>query len=176
MVHSCEEFRNFEKTSEFKHVTLSLKYPQLNALIENGVKIVKLLIKKAVDSKTDPYLALLNYRATPLSHGRSPAELLFNRQLKTRITQLLENECALDKGLVEKRQKDKLQQKRNYDRGSKELSKLEPNDRVKLHNGKHWGLEARVLQNVAPRSYEVQTQEGTTYRRNRRHLLKVPEK
>lgn len=174
MVHSCEEFRNFEKTSEFKHVTLSLKYPQSNALIENGVKIVKLLIKKAVDSKTDPYLALLNYWATPLSHGRSPAELLFNRQLKTRMPQLLENECALDKGLVEKRQKDKLKQKRNYDRGSKELSKLEPNDRVKLHNGKHWGLEARVLQNVAPRSYEVQTQEGTTYRRNRRHLLKVP--
>lgn len=67
MVHSCEEFRNFEKTSEFKHVTLSLKYPQLNALIENGVKIVKLLIKKAVDSKTVPYLALLNYRATPLT-------------------------------------------------------------------------------------------------------------
>lgn len=45
-----------------------------------------------------------------------------------------------------------------------------------MHDGKHWSLDARILQYVSPRSYEAETGEGATYRRNRKHLLKVPEK
>ncbi|KAI4905102.1 hypothetical protein NFI96_000331 [Prochilodus magdalenae] len=44
------------------HVTSSPQYPQSNGPIKNGVEIVKLLMKKAMGLKTDPYLALLNYR------------------------------------------------------------------------------------------------------------------
>ena len=58
-------------------VTSSPLYSQSNWLVENGVKTVNLLLKKALDSKTDPYLALLHYRATSL---KAPAEL-FNRKL-----------------------------------------------------------------------------------------------
>ncbi len=32
---------------------------------------MKLPLKKAVDGRSDPYLALLNYRASPLEHGGS---------------------------------------------------------------------------------------------------------
>uniref|UniRef100_A0AAR2K7E9 Integrase catalytic domain-containing protein n=1 Tax=Pygocentrus nattereri TaxID=42514 RepID=A0AAR2K7E9_PYGNA len=147
---SCAEFHKFAKTFEFSHVTSSPRYPQSNGLIENGVKIVKLLLKKAMDSKTDPYLALLNYRSTPLSHGLSPAELLFNRKLRTHMPQLLERESVQKRNIVMDKQKAKNAQKRYYDRGSKELKELKPNDRVRLHDGKHWSLEAQVLQNVAP--------------------------
>ena len=65
---SCTAFSDFAELFGFKHVTSSPLYPQSNRL----------------DSKTDPYLALLNYRATPLKHGLSPAELLFNRKIGTR--------------------------------------------------------------------------------------------
>lgn len=75
----------------FEHVTSSPLYLQSNELVENGVKIVKLLFKKAHDSNTEPYLALLNYRDAPLKHGKSPAELLFSRKLKTRLPGLLES-------------------------------------------------------------------------------------
>lgn len=81
-----------------------------------------MLIKKAAESKTNPYLALLNYRSTPLSHGQLPAELVFNRWLRTRMPQLLESEWVLDNGVIETKRKGKLRQKINYDRGSKELS------------------------------------------------------
>lgn len=66
---NCAEFRAFAQQYGFKHVTSSPNYPQSNGLVENGVKIVKLLIKKAMLSNSDPYLALLNYRSTPLKNG-----------------------------------------------------------------------------------------------------------
>lgn len=138
--------------------------------------MVKLLVKNANDSNTDPYLALLNYRSTPLSHGKSPAELLFNRKLKTCMPQLLQDESVQAGNVVEEKHKAKQTQKKYYDKGSRQLKELNPNDRVRMHDGKKWSLEARILQNVAPRSYVVQTSEGVTYRRNRRHLLEVPER
>jgi transposase InsO family protein len=55
----------------FSHVTPSPKYPQSNGFAEAAVKIVKLRMKKS----KDPLKALLEYRATPLLNGYSPAEL-----------------------------------------------------------------------------------------------------
>lgn len=63
-------------------------------MVENGVKIMKLLLNKASDSNSDLYLTLLNYRDTPLKHGKSPAELLFKRKLKTRLPVFLESEAG----------------------------------------------------------------------------------
>lgn len=173
---SCQAFRDFSEEYGFTHVTSSPLYPQSNGLVENGVKIVKLLIKKALDSGSDPYLALLNYRDAPLKHGQSPAELLFNRKLKTRLPVLIESEAGQGNNKVlHAKQKTKCDQKRHYDKGAKVLSTLYPKDRVKMHDGKNWNIEARVVKGVAPRSYDVMTPEGVTYRRNRRHLLLVPQ-
>merc|ERR1712035_209470 len=152
-------------------------YPQSNGLVENGVKIVKLLIKKALDSKSDPYLALLNYRDTPLKHGKSPAEMLFNRKLKTRLPLFLESESDRrnNNKVQQAKEKNKHDQKRYYDKGARSLKPLYPGDRVKMHDGKGWNVEARLVKGVAPRSYDAVTWEGVTYRRNRRHLLLVPQ-
>ena len=48
------------------------------------VRTVKSLLKKA----TDPYLALLAYRATPLANGFSPSELLMGRQIRSVVPKL----------------------------------------------------------------------------------------
>lgn len=66
---NCQAFRDFSKMYGFEHVTSSPLYPQPNRLVENTVKRVKLLLKKASHSNSDLYLALLNYRDTPLKHG-----------------------------------------------------------------------------------------------------------
>lgn len=47
-IMNCEEFQAFAQQYGFKHVTSSPNYPQSNVLGENGVKIVKRIIKKAV--------------------------------------------------------------------------------------------------------------------------------
>ncbi|KAJ8388624.1 hypothetical protein AAFF_G00131890 [Aldrovandia affinis] len=46
------------------------------------------LVRKAAESFTDPCLALLAYRAAPLEAGKSPAETLMGRKLRTRLPNL----------------------------------------------------------------------------------------
>lgn len=47
------------------------------------------MAKKAEESYTDPILALLNYRASPLKHGLSPVGHLFNRKPRTTLPNLV---------------------------------------------------------------------------------------
>lgn len=65
--------KDFAKSYGFEHITSNPHFPQGNALAEQTVKTIKGLLKKS----SDPYLALLAYRATPFPWcGYSPAELM----------------------------------------------------------------------------------------------------
>ena len=46
----------------FRHIKTSPHYPQANSLAERMVKTVKALM----ENSSDPYMALLSYRATPM--------------------------------------------------------------------------------------------------------------
>ncbi|XP_026074998.1 uncharacterized protein K02A2.6-like [Carassius auratus] len=83
---SSQDYRDFAETYGFEHIISSPLYPQSNGLAEKGVQIIKCLLKKTAETGEDPYLALLNYRASPLECGRSPGEILMNRgELRTRL-------------------------------------------------------------------------------------------
>ena len=79
--YSSAVFEEFSKEYEFDHVTSGPKYPQANGEAERAVKTTKQLLEK----NTDPYLALLAYRSTPLENGYSPSELLMGRKLRTTL-------------------------------------------------------------------------------------------
>ena len=67
-------------------VTSSPHYPKSNGLVERNVQTVKQLLRKADESKQDAFLALLEFRNTPISGMEdSPAELLMSRKLRTRL-------------------------------------------------------------------------------------------
>ena len=68
----------------------------------------------------------------------------------------------------------KLEHKKYYDRTAKSLPSLHPNDPVRVLQKGRW--EPGVISDVedSPRSYQVRTPDGSTYRRNRRHLLQFP--
>jgi len=61
--YSSQEFGEFVKKFDFKHVTSSPYYLQGNGEAERAVRTAKKLLK----GNTDPNLALLAYRSTPLS-------------------------------------------------------------------------------------------------------------
>ena len=171
---SSREFQEFALTYEFEHLTSSPRYPQSNGKVENAVKMAKNIMKKARLAGTDPNLSLLDYRNTPTEGlGSSPAQRLFGRRTKTLVptsSRLLVPESV--HGVPHKLRERKAKQAYYYDRTAKELDRLKPGDlvRVKLRPDSREWTKAAIDKEVDIRSYQVRTEDGRIYRRNRRHL------
>ena len=155
----------------FTHLTSSPRYARSNGAAESAVKRLKSILKK----NDDPYIALLNYRATPLQNGYSPAELLMGRRLRTTLpaaphTLLQRSHPDISQKESEYRHKMKL----DYDsrHRARELPALEPGDSVLIKDTKQEGVVVQPAEN-APRSHVIATPTGKV-RRNRRHLNKLP--
>lgn len=172
------EMRQFCNDYDFVHVTSSPHFPQSNGHAERAIQLAKGIVRQEY-----PLLALMTYRATPCSStGASPAELLMGRKLRTVLPTLQDNLKPRwpDEDII--KQADaaaKLKQAYYYNRrnGVKILPPLSPRDAVllKLDGQKQWTTRA-VVQNTfsTPRSYIVETGHGDCYRRNRRHLMAIP--
>ena len=78
----CQELHTIANNYRFRHQTSSPHFPRSNGSAKRSVKAMKKLLRKS----TDPYIALLNYRATPLQWCElSPSELLMGRQVRTTL-------------------------------------------------------------------------------------------
>ena len=86
MPFNSVKFKDFANKWEFQVVTSSPHYPKSNGLVERNIQTVKQLLRKADESKQDAFLALLEFRNSPISGmDESPAELLMSRKLRTRL-------------------------------------------------------------------------------------------
>ena len=86
---SSQKFKEFLRHWEIQHDPSSPHFLKANGMAESAVKSVKALFKKAHKANEDPYLALLNHRATPsTTDGLSPARKLMNRELITRLSSM----------------------------------------------------------------------------------------
>uniref|UniRef100_A0A3B3VJM5 Integrase catalytic domain-containing protein n=1 Tax=Poecilia latipinna TaxID=48699 RepID=A0A3B3VJM5_9TELE len=175
---ACAEFREFAHEFDFQHITSSPHNPQGNGQAERGVQIAKRILKQK-----DPLLALMCYRSTPSpTTGVSPAELLMGRKIKTTLPTLESNLQPRWPDLRVVRSKDANEKRRqafynNQRHSTKPLPPLKPGDAIlsKLDHQNTWGTPAVVAgDSTTPRSYIVETHQGATLRRNRRHLLGMP--
>ena len=169
--YSSKAYADFAKEYQFKHVTSSPYHPQSNGEAERAVGTIKSLLKK----EKDPYLAILSYRSTPLQNGYCPSKLLMSRKLRTIVPISCEQrkpQVPDTETLKAREEKLKADQKRNFDRhrGVRELPQLNPGDLTWLPD---FQTEAVVEEEIAPRSYNVSTAQGTV-RRNRRDLIQSP--
>ncbi len=171
------EFAAFRELYGFRQTTSSPHYPQANGMAEAGVKIAKRILKQ-----TDPFLALLSYRSTPVqATGKSPAQLIMGRELRGTVPTLEKLLQPNWPDLEVVRAADNFRKessKRFYDshNSARDLHSLNPGDevRLKIDGEKTWTTPG-IVQDCAttPRSYVVKTSKGTL-RRNRRHLKFVP--
>eukprot|EP00731_Ephydatia_muelleri_P009750 Em0005g336a len=174
--YSSQEMKEFALQYGFRHTTSSPHYPRDHGQAERAVKTVKSLLLDA----EDPFLALLNYRATPFPWcGLSPAELLFGRQIHTTLPQAVSQltpHWAHLKQFRIKEQQFKCRQKADYDRRHRTwlLSDLQHNTEFRVATEKKL-TKGHVLSKAnTPRSYIIETPDGRTLRRNRHHLMVVP--
>lgn len=172
MPYASREFKQFCNEWNFESTTSSPLYPQSNGMSERAVGIVKNILRKTAEEGKDPLIGLLEYRSTPIKGiGLSPAQLLFNHRIKTKLPvadTLLQPEMCKD---VKNKLLDKqLLQKQYYDSSSKPLKPLVKDENIVILKGNVW--EPGVVKDccVTPRSYIVQDQRGKIYRRNRRFL------
>eukprot|EP00118_Oscarella_pearsei_P024304 m.303614 g.303614 ORF g.303614 m.303614 type:complete len:479 (+) comp40836_c0_seq2:2784-4220(+) len=174
-----EEFTRFSREWGFKHVTSSPRYPQSNGKVENSVNTCKTIMKKALKAQSDVYLALMDFRNTPSEKiGPSPAQLLFGRQIQTRLPvtpKLLQPAVAAPEVVTRRISEAKEQQAARYDQKSKPLPPLKPGDtvRMKRPGQKEWS-PAVCKKRLDSRSYMIKSG-PRMYRRNRRQIRKTNE-
>ena len=137
----CATWHSRQTGHRHQHITSSPTYAQSNGKAENTVKQAKLLILKAQESKTDPYLALLQLRNIPSeSMKTSPAQRLFSRRTQTQLptakTLLKPQTCT---EVTDKLYKKKEKQAKYYNRDVTELSTLKPGQTIRVQMGKKMG-------------------------------------
>ena len=169
--YSAQEFAKFSMDYGFVHVTSSPGHASGNGAAERAVCTMKNLLK----GTDDPYATLLNYRATPLANGYSPAELLMSRELRTKLPMApnqLDAKTPDQCRLFDKEDASRLRQKQNFDNrhASKPLSNLNAGDEVWITDRNESG---HVEKSVHPRSYIVKTHSGL-FRRNRYQMNDLP--
>ena len=179
--YSSVEYKKFLQHWQIDHITSSPRYPRSNGFIERSIQTVKNILKKSKEAGEDPELAMLCARTTPIdAHLPSPAELMFNRKIVGNLPIRIKNgefSKYNSDHVKEQLQHRQNQQKEYHDKQNvKDLSPLVPGQHIRYqeHNSGKW-VPAKVIEKCPqPRSYVIETPEGSTLRRNRNHLREVP--
>ena len=170
------EFLTFANTWDIETAISRPTCSQSNGKAKGCVQTMKNVLKKAHEQNQDPYLALLEYRNSPITGLKhSPAQILMSRRLRSKIpvaTSLLSPKIVDAYADLTKLQSG---QKYYYDRAnSKSLPPLREGDIALVCYCKNKMWNKSVVSHVRnePRSYVVRNKHGVLGR-NRRHLYKT---
>lgn len=148
---TSNEFGTFLRLNNILHTKTSPAHPATNGLAERYVghfktKTTQMKISNdPLQVRLDKFL--FTYRVTPTTFGKSPAELLMNRQPKTRFNSLRQ------KGLQDLKQQVKI-----FQENSEFKAVFKPSQAVFVLNfgkGAKW-LPGIVQKEISPRNYEIQ--------------------
>ncbi|XP_052564009.1 uncharacterized protein K02A2.6-like [Culex pipiens pallens] len=183
---SCEEFTNFCGEVGVRLVNTIPYWPQHNGEIERQnrsfLKRMKIAHEAGRDWRMELNKYILSYHATPHpTTGRSPAELMFGRKIRSKLPQL-PREASFDE---EVRDHDKLQKEKGRvyadTKRKARTSEIEVGDRVLA---KRMRKDNKLSSDFGPEEFEVirksgadvtvsSAQDGVQYRRNVRHLKRI---
>ena len=163
---SSELFCKFSQEYDFKHTTTSPYHPQGNGEVESGVRIAKTILKQS-----DPFVALMSYRATYTPHSHW-CKLMMGREIRTLLPTLESNLKPLSvsyEAVAERDEKSKTAYRQSFDKrhGVRALSQLQPGDAVhmKLDQQKGWKTPGVIIaKSSTPRSYLIKARQSIVRR------------
>ena len=138
------------------------------------------MLKKCKGSKQNILKGSLVIRNTPLSCGKSPAELLLERKLRDNLPEISCQDVS-GEGQVRKVAEERQNEKEYHDRKIassrtlKNVISFMPNDLVAVQHPetKTWSVRGKIISRIYERSYNIKTKEGTLLRRNIKHIRKI---
>ncbi|XP_076060199.1 uncharacterized protein LOC143036563, partial [Oratosquilla oratoria] len=177
------EFNRFTERWGVHHSVTSPHYPQSNGHAEAAVKAAKhLILKTAPNGNIDCEefdRGLLELRNTPSLAGRSPAQVLFGRPLRTCVPahpqsfspewQARSEECDRKAAAYAARTT------RRYDEHARPLPALAVGQHVRIQDrtSLRWDKVGVIMGRGRSRDYELRLPSGRLWWRNRRHLRPV---
>ncbi|CAB4021716.1 Transposon Tf2-6 poly, partial [Paramuricea clavata] len=146
-----EEFQKFLNDDNIQHTTTAPGHPATNGLAERNVGNFKDKLKKMGDSgeplqtKLDRFL--LTYRATPTGLGKSPSELLMNRQPRIRLSALRAKQSKNEVKIFQ----DNLDNQPKYSQNQAVFAR-------NFGKGARW-LPGVTVKIISPRNYDVKVRD-----------------
>ncbi|KAL7724915.1 hypothetical protein ACLKA6_020051 [Drosophila palustris] len=120
---TAESFQEFCKQHGINHITTAPFHPASNGLAERFVQTFKTSVSKNIKEgysvKTAVTKYLSSYRFTPNAEGKSPAELLHGRQVRTILSQIFEKQTESKPMQEAKYSANQAVFAKNYARGEK---------------------------------------------------------
>ena len=172
--YSAEEFRQFCEDWNIVHVTSSPYYAQGNSHAELCVKQIKRLVQKVgTDVYSDKFLrGMLEIRNTPRSHGKSPAELLYNQPMRSHVPSVPPTPSPRAPQVDQRRRHQRRRAKDLYDRNAQPLPELELGQRVLVqdHKTQMWSHKGIIISKGPHRDYKVDVGRRRTMHRNRKFI------
>ena len=144
------------------------------------MKSAKKLLRRTAKGGNDFYLGLLAERNIPSQGiGSSPVQRLMNRRTRTLLPttgSLLEPRTLSSSHEREKLKDVQKRQALYYNSDAHDLPELNEGDNLRLKpfvlGQKEW-KKGVVVERLDERSYEIETADGSSSRRNRAHLKKT---
>ncbi|KAI4890020.1 hypothetical protein NFI96_028668, partial [Prochilodus magdalenae] len=135
----------------------------------------KRILTKAKEDGKDPYLALLEYRNTPVDGLKSPAQILMSRRLRSILpttAKQLQPQTTPPNTVQARREECQRRQRQHYNKAARPLPTLSPRAPIRFQQDDgHWQPATVIQPAETPRSYHIKTSDGQIFRQNRRHLL-----
>ena len=174
-----QAYKEFAKQYQFQHITSSPHYPRSNGFIESQVKTTKKTMKKARATNTDPLMALLCLRATPINSTLpSPAELLFGRPIQDNLPKKIPKGKTTEE-VTSRLLQRQATQKYYHDRNTKPLQPLKPGQSINIQDQRTQTWKpAEIKEKIqeVPRSYIItKPGGGGEIRRNRTQIRERPQ-
>ncbi|XP_042147460.1 uncharacterized protein K02A2.6-like [Ixodes scapularis] len=156
-----QEFEEFLQRNQIRHVKVAPYHPSSNGQVERMVQETKQVLRRMEGGDMATKLArfLLSQHILPHSTtGKSPAELLMGRRLRTALDRLHPD---LQAEMVDKQEEQAL-------RGRQGVREFEPREPVFIRNylaGPKW-LPGIITEITGPVSYKVRTIDGRFWKRH----------